>query len=323
MKTTLSFLLLCLINSIVIAQEDTTKVIYWEINRLDSIGGYPVTMMGNPVLIDTEEGQAVEFDGEDDGLLIASNPLAGTNEFTIEVVFNPYPGGLEEQRFVHIEQDNENRALIELRTTVKEGWFLDTFIKSGSSSCTLYAEDYPHESEKWSHACLVYKDDTMTHYVNGEKEMSGVVSFSPVSSGNTSLGVRQNLVSWYKGAIKTLKVTHRALSPDEFISLQEEPEDTVTISPVFIHTYALPATIYPNPVTNLAHIDYVLTASSQVILKVHNMQNEEVAELINEVQPAGNYSQSFSCQDLPTGIYCFTLQVGQQLITEKFVIAGK
>ena len=300
------------------AQDSVPQEILWEINRLDTIGNLPVELIGNPILIDTDEGKAVEFDGVNDGLLVGTNPLAGASEFTIEVVFKPYPGGLEEQRFVHIEQDNSNRALIELRSTEDDGWFLDTFIKSGSSARTLYADGYVHETNRWWHAALVYKNDTMTHYVNGEKEMSGTVEFSEVSSGKTSLGVRQNLVSWFKGAIKTLKVTHKALSPEAFT--MTGIQDTLTTASQINKNRNLRSAIYPNPVTSIAHIHYRLDKPAQVLLEVYNIQMIKVAELVNADQDAGNYSKSFYREKLPAGIYFYDLKVGQERTVEKFQI---
>lgn len=196
--------------------QDSTTVVLWELNNLNSIGGYPVTLIGEPQVIESDGVKAIEFDGIDDGILINNNPLSGATGFTVEVVFKPYTGGLEEQRFVHFQQDDNNRVLIETRL-VDDKWFLDTFIKSGSSNKTLYAEDYKHDAGEWYHAALVYKNNVMTHYVDGVEELSGAVTYQTVTSGATSVGVRQNLVSWFKGAVKTIRVTRKALSPEEFL----------------------------------------------------------------------------------------------------------
>ena len=319
MKSMLMFfftmLTVCLIN----AQGEEPEVIEWELNRLDTIGGFPVTLIGNPILIETGDGDAIEFDGAGDGLLVASNPLAGASEFTIEVIFKPYPGGLEEQRFVHMEQDDNNRALIELRSKPDEDWFLDTFIKSGTSSKALFAEGYPHASNEWSHACLVYKDNVMTHYVDGIEEMSGEVFFQEVSSGSTSLGVRQNLVSWYKGAIKTLRVTHKALSPDEFII-----NDTVTNPPTQTtenkNTALVTSTVFPNPVIDAASLSYTVEKTSRVIIKVYTNQLQLLAELVDDVQIPGNYTTTFNRNFLPSGLYFYSLQVNDAIAVEKFLV---
>lgn len=190
--------------------------IHWELNSLSKIAGHKVTVLGAPKLVDTHLGKAMEFNGVDDGIIIETNPLADATEFTLEVIFKPYEGGLFEQRYIHMEQDDNNRILVELRSDMD--WFLDTFIKAGESSGTLYAEKQLHPSGKWYHAALVYKDKVMTHFVNGVEELTTGVHYNTVFLGRTSIGVRLNSVSWYKGIIKTVKVTPEALSPSGFIS---------------------------------------------------------------------------------------------------------
>ena len=57
----------------------------------------------------------------------------------------------------------------------------------------------------------------MSHYVNGVKEMECEVEFEQMSGGQTSVGVRLNRVYWFKGAIRELGATPRALDPPEFL----------------------------------------------------------------------------------------------------------
>ncbi|MBD3290917.1 LamG domain-containing protein [candidate division KSB1 bacterium] len=201
----------------------------WNINSLDSIAGNPVIKLGEPAVIRTKQGQAVQFDGINDGLIVKANPIGDALSFTIEVVFRPdssFPKN-KEQRFIHFQNpDNENRrVLIETRLTQDNKWFLDTFIMSEQSSRTLYAKQHLHPIGRWYHAALVYENNTMKHYVNGLEEMSGEVDYLPIEGGNTSIGVRMNQVYWFKGAIQMLKVTPRALSPAEFTFQNTEKND--------------------------------------------------------------------------------------------------
>jgi len=190
---------------------------------MDNIGGCTTTKLGQPILIETPLGPAIFFDGIDDGLVVQANPLGDAVAFTVEVVFKPDssgPGNVE-QRFLHIQNpdDVNRRILVELRHTPGQRWFLDTFIKSDSSRCTLYAETFQHPVGKWYHAALVYEKGTMRHYVNGREELSGPVKYVPIEDGCTSIGVRMNQRSWFKGAIRTIRFTRRALSTAEFLVL--------------------------------------------------------------------------------------------------------
>lgn len=192
----------------------------WELDNLERIGGHKATVLGNPVVIETQHGRAIAFDGEDDAIILAANPLAGARQFTIEVLFRPDPGSNAEQRFLHMQATDDRRVLIETRLTQDNRWFLDTFIKAGESERTLYSEDFLHPIGVWYHVALVYQGKQMRHYVNGAQELSGSVDYLPLKGGETSIGCRLNRIFWFKGAIKRIRVTHRALSPHEFMKLQ-------------------------------------------------------------------------------------------------------
>ena len=198
---------------------DNLKSIIWEIDNLENIGGNKVTVLGSPKVIDSARGKAIEFDGTKDGLIIDDCPLAGIDKFTIEVIFKPYANGLEEQRFVHLQEENtESRVLIELRSANNE-WFFNTFIKSGETNQVLSAKDFKHQTDVWYHGALVFDGKEMRHYVNGIKEMSAEIKFTPLEKGKTSIGVRINQVSWFKGAIKEIHFTPEVIQPEDFIQI--------------------------------------------------------------------------------------------------------
>jgi hypothetical protein len=190
----------------------------WPIDNLKSIGETNVTLLGAPKIIETSEGRAVEFDGKQDGLLVPAQPLAGFERFTVEIVFRPDANGPQEQRFLHLqENDSENRVLIETRLTEDHQWFLDTYIRSGKTDQTLFAEKFTHPVGRWYQAALVFDGNEMRHYVNGVEELSSKITFSSLREGRTSIGVRINQVHWFKGAIRTIRFSPRPLHPSEFL----------------------------------------------------------------------------------------------------------
>jgi hypothetical protein len=197
----------------------TMKQPTWELNSDSSqVGGYPTQVLGAPKLIETPQGKALEFDGKQDGIIVAANPLADAERFTLEVIFRPEAGGPKEQRFVHLQEaGSENRILIEARLTEDNRWFLDTFIRSGETDQTLYAEKFLHPVGKWFQAALVFDGREMRHYVNGVREMAAPIHYRPLKAGQTSLGVRLNRVFWFKGAIRKVRFTHGALAPADFL----------------------------------------------------------------------------------------------------------
>jgi len=195
---------------------DGEHVMDWKIDNLERIGGHRVTVLGQPQIITTDQGAALLFDGVDDAVIVPANPIAGARSFTVEVVFRPDSGGAPEQRFLHMQSAENRRLLIETRVRGND-WFLDTFLKFDESDRTLQAKEKLHPLGNWYHAALVYDGREMHHYVDGTREISGPVEFSPLGSGQTSIGCRLNQVFWFKGAIRQLRVTHAALPPEEFL----------------------------------------------------------------------------------------------------------
>jgi hypothetical protein len=200
-----------------VEQAGESDSIVWVVDNLNSIAGRPTTVLGTPRVIDTPHGTAVEFDGVEDALVLDLHPLAGAAEFTVEVVFRPDPGGEREQRFLHLQETgSKDRILFETRLTPEGRWFLDTYIKTGGEGHTLFAKQQLHNLGEWHHAALVVDGAGMRHYVNGELELGRPIQFAPQKPGRTSIGVRINEVSWFKGAIREARFTPRVLSPDKF-----------------------------------------------------------------------------------------------------------
>jgi hypothetical protein len=194
------------------------KTVTWKLDSLKKIGGHKVEVLGQPKIIKTDQGKAIEFDGIDDGIFIETNPLAGAAAFTIEAEFRPDAGGLAEQRWLHIEdlENVESRAMIETRLRGDQ-WFLDTFLKSGENRMPLFAENFKHAVGSWYTVALVYDGSEMRHYINGKLELSGKIAMKPFGRGRVSIGVRQNKVFWFKGAVRKVRFSHAALKPEQFL----------------------------------------------------------------------------------------------------------
>ena len=193
--------------------------IVWHLDNLDAIGGHRITVEGDPKVIETPNGKAIEFDGIDDALFLDVHPLEGWTAFTVEVIFNPYADGAAEQRFFHMkENDSDSRVMFETRLVEKNLWFLDTFIQSGAQKVVNYAQDNKHVLGTWFHAAIVVDGNSFKHFVNGKMELNKALDYSAQTSGRTSLGVRINKVNWFKGAIRTIRFTPSPLNPDEFLT---------------------------------------------------------------------------------------------------------
>ena len=77
---------------------------------------------------------------------------------------------------------------------------------------------------------------------------------------------------------------------------------------------------YPNPFNPSTSIEYSIPQSDFVSLKVFNNLGQEVAELQNGFQSAGNYAVTFNARGLASGVYLYRLESGDVSITRKFVL---
>lgn len=194
------------------------ETVVWNLDNLECIGGHKVSVIGKPRVIETDQGKAIEFNGQEDGLFVAANPLAGLKRFTVEVIFRPAAGGPKEQRFLHFQPEgSEDRVLFETRLTPGGQWFLDTYLQMGEGKFTLYAEEFLHPMGPWYHAAIVVDGKTMRHYVGGKVELAADIQLTSLAAGQTSIGVRFNKVFWYQGAIRQIRITPAVLKPDEFL----------------------------------------------------------------------------------------------------------
>jgi hypothetical protein len=199
----------------------------WRFDNIDSIGGQATHVLGHPYLIDSPYGKAVEFNGNDDALIVDQHPLAGANAYTWEVIFRPETGGAEAQRFFHLSEidqktgkDTDNRMLLEIRI-VKGQWCLDSFAETnGSQRALLNCEDL-HPLGQWYRVTAVYDGKTLRNYVGDEMQGEGELHIAPQGPGHSSIGTRINRRDFFKGAVFEARFTPRALKPAEFLKMPE------------------------------------------------------------------------------------------------------
>jgi hypothetical protein len=77
---------------------------------------------------------------------------------------------------------------------------------------------------------------------------------------------------------------------------------------------------YPNPFNSQTVISYVVPAAAQVRLALYNILGEEIAVLVDEREDAGLRSVSFGVEGLPSGMYTYTLTVGNAATGRKMML---
>lgn len=192
------------------------KTTEWILSDLLQTSGNEIRILGKPEIIACNYGKAVQFNGSSDGIFLDQIPLAGLKKFTIEILLCPAKGGNFEQRYFHCGEVRGSRVMMELRSNASD-WYLDAFFKSGDQQKTLIEPSFTHPLDQWAHVAFVVDHDQQQTFVNGKKELESMIEFQPFEGGKTSLGVRQNELSWFKGAIYCIRITPKILKPKQFL----------------------------------------------------------------------------------------------------------
>jgi hypothetical protein len=77
---------------------------------------------------------------------------------------------------------------------------------------------------------------------------------------------------------------------------------------------------YPNPFNPSTRIKYSIGSKQFVSLKVYDVLGNEIATLVNEEKPSGDYELQFLAVNLPSGIYFYKLEAGNFTKTKKMIL---
>ena len=181
----------------------------WLIDSVTTIHGLTPMVLGSPVVTSTPHGDALCFDG-DDAVVLEDHPLDGLGAFTLEALVRidgVTDAAFNQPRYLHIEATTgPARATMEARVT-ETTFYLDTFLLAGTASRTLVDSAKLHPVGQWTWTALTYDGATMRHFVDGVEDANGAVAVPAFGPGKMSLGVRQNLMYWFKGCIREVRVT--------------------------------------------------------------------------------------------------------------------
>lgn len=77
---------------------------------------------------------------------------------------------------------------------------------------------------------------------------------------------------------------------------------------------------YPNPFNPSTTIIYEVPEQSRVTLTILDLLGREVAEVVNQLQPAGRYTSVFDASMLTSGVYFYRLTAGSYARTNKMIL---
>jgi hypothetical protein len=77
---------------------------------------------------------------------------------------------------------------------------------------------------------------------------------------------------------------------------------------------------HPNPFNPSTTLRYALPKAGEVTLKVYDLLGKEIATLVSEKQPAGEYTVRWNPVGVPNGVYFYRLQAGELTATRKLAL---
>ncbi len=112
----------------------------------------------------------------------------------------------------------------------------------------------------------------------------------------------------------------------KFYSRANDLVDTYTVlsatsgvEPLSKNTFTLNQN-YPNPFNPSTKISFQIQEYGFVKLIVYDVLGNEVGSIVNENRPAGSYEVDFNASNLPSGIYMYTLTVGNYSDSKKMIL---
>ncbi len=113
---------------------------------------------------------------------------------------------------------------------------------------------------------------------------------------------------------------HNSFAPDSGYFVAVYDTTTNINDERFIPKSAILSQNFPNPFNPSTIIKYEIPERSFVTLKVYDVLGNVIATLVNEENSAGNYNVEFNAKELSSGIYFYSLSLGNFFSTKKMIL---
>lgn len=207
--------------------------------------------------------------------------------------------------------------------------FLDLYLNNNGSENRLYRNS--GNSNKWIELKLTGTNSNRsaigarvrikTGLKNQIREVEGGSGGKGMNSLPLEFGIGQSniidslIVSWPSGLVQRFA----NVTPNVIYALTEGQPLAINISSGIIpESYSLSQN-YPNPFNPSTIIKYGIANNSFVTLKVFDLLGKEIAVLVNEKKTAGYYETEFRAENIPSGVYFYTLKTDSYTETKKMI----
>ena len=296
-------------------------------DNVGSVNGY---LMGGAVI---EDGALVTADQYME-LLAEDIALQAYTEFTVEILFQSFEGLNGSYHMFFYFGDSQSGM-------GNNGFFMtpargDNFSRAAISCWveTAYqgedGADGPEcEDGLLHHMVSTLTNEEITLFIDGFEtgrtplqERNTIDALFPVYCYLAKGGYTGD-ATW-RGKIYECNIYDRVLTADEILFLakknnitgvdERDPISNLPGESVLLQNY-------PNPFNPSTTISFNLQKKSRVRLTICDMLGQQVAELLNEVRNAGQFSIQFDGSNLANGLYLCKMEVdGQQFLTKKIML---
>ena len=212
----------------------------------------------------------------------------------------------------------------------------DYLIKINSDGDTLWTKTYSSESDFWAVGNSVYATSDggyvicgTTYWANSDK--TDIYIIKTDINGNKEWSKSSNILGYDEGytIVQTSDEGYAVLgfyTPtgtvlSDIIFIKYSPV-TTAVNEKFNNSnsgFALNQN-YPNPFNPSTKIRFTVPAKSYTSLKIYDVLGNEVGTLVDEYKPAGNYNVDFDASNLSSGVYFYTLRVGNFIESKKMLL---
>jgi hypothetical protein len=77
---------------------------------------------------------------------------------------------------------------------------------------------------------------------------------------------------------------------------------------------------YPNPFNPITNIQFSISNSEYITLKIYNFLGQELATLVSEKLAAGQYKYTWDASSHASGVYFYKLQTGRNIFVKKMML---
>ncbi len=319
-----SLLVLFLLMSITISLQAQSLIGHWKFdgNAEDAVGAAHGTTHGGIGFVEGKLGQALFFDGIDDYVdMDTVAQIPDIMSISAWVKSNEkFPTTFSIIGRNGLSADNNKGTLATILGNGKIQLLQFVGGKNArASSDSVWASD-----SLWHHVVFTRDSISTKIYLDNANvaEKFGSPPFDK-SRNPLAVGVGKSTVPgededrWALGFIDDIRLYDYALSESEIANLFTVVSTVNSENVPEKFNFALEN--YPNPFNPSTHIVYTIPKAATVRLIIYNLRGQQVAELVNQRQAAGDYKVLFEIHNLNSGVYVAKLSADSQIATRKIM----